>query len=144
MPDRSLPLPAYSFRATVDGQSAGFSDVTGLTVERETATYNHGLSHWEGEVLLTFPSRKHHQISLKRGVVAGDSRFYDWLVGDDAKSKPMDVSLCDETGAPAVTWRIAQAIPIKLSAPGFDARTNEVAIDTLDVMVSGVSIAHGG
>lgn len=137
------PLPAYSFRATVDGQSAAFSEVSGLTVERETATYNHGLSHWEGEVLLTFASAKHRQISLKRGVFAGDGQFFSWLMGEDAEAKPMDVSLCDATGAPAVTWRIARAIPIKLTAPSFSASTNEVAVETLDVMVSGVSVVQG-
>lgn len=139
-----LPLPAYSFRATIDGESVGFSEVTGLSIERETVTYVHGLSHWEGETLITYPSGKHRQISLKRGVVAGDGRFYDWLIGASAESRPMDVSLYDEAGAPRVTWRIKAAIPIKLTGPSFDARSNEVAIDALDVMVSGVTVEQGG
>lgn len=144
MADLAPPLPAYSFRATVGGQSAGFAEVTGLAVERETVTYSHGLSHWEGEALLTFPSRRHRQISLKRGVVPGDGSFYDWLVKAEAEARPMDVSLCDATGTPRIIWRINQAVPIRLTAPGFDARSNEVAIDTLDVMVSGVTVEQGG
>lgn len=139
-----LPLPAYGFRATIGDQSVGFSEVMGLAIERETVTYSHGLSEWEGETLLTYPSRKHRQISLKRGVVAGDGSFYHWLVTADAEARPMDVSLCDASGTARVTWRIKQAIPTRLTAPTFDARSNEVAIDTLDVMVSGVTIEQGG
>jgi phage tail-like protein len=138
------PLPAYSFLATVGGQTAGFSEVSGLAIELDTVTYSHGLSHWEGERLLTYPSTKHRQLSLKRGVVAGDGSFYDWLVGADAEPRPMDLSLVDSSGAPKVTWRIKEAIPIRLTGPALNASSNEVAIDSLDVMAAGVSVVQRG
>jgi len=144
MPPSGLPLPAYSFRATVGGQSVGFSEVSGLAIERDTVTYSHGLSHWEGDKLITYPSKKHRQISLKRGVVAGDGSFFDWLVGADAEARPMDLSLVDSSGAPKVIWRIKAAIPIRMTGPTMSATSNEVAIDTLDVMVAGVSVEQGG
>ena len=144
MPPPSLPLPSYSFQATVGGQSVGFSEVSGLAVERDTVTYSHGLSHWEGDALITYPSKKHRQISLKRGVVAGDGSFFGWLVGSDAEPRPMDVSLVDSSGAPKVIWRIKEAIPIRLTGPTMSASSNEVAIDQLDVMVAGVSVEQGG
>lgn len=136
----SPPLPSYSFRATIGGQSAGFSEVSGLSIERETVAYTHGLSHWEGETLLTFPSQKHRPISLKRGVVAGDGAFFDWLVGADAEARPMDLSLMDASGAPRVTWRIKSAIPTKLTGPTLSASSNEVALDTLEVLVAGITV----
>jgi len=83
-------------------------------------------------------------VSLKRGVMAGDGSFYGWLVGVDAESRPMDVSLLDSEGTPKVTWRIKEAIPIRMTGPSFSASSNEVAIDTLDVMVAGVSVVQGG
>lgn len=144
MASAPLPLPAYSFQVTIDDQSVGFSEVSGLVIERDTVTYSHGLSHWEGESLLTYPSTKHHQISLKRGIVAGDGKFFDWLVGAEAESRPMDVSLVDAVGAPLVTWRIKSAIPIRLTGPTLSATSNDVAIDSLDVMVAGVSVEQGG
>ena len=144
MAGQGIPLPSYSFRATVGGQSVGFSEITGLAIERETVTYSHGLSEWEGESLITYPSQKHRQITLPRGVIAGDGAFYDWLVTADAEARPMDVSFCDATGQPKVTWRIRQAVPTRMTAPGFDARSNEVAIDTLDVLVIGVTVEQGG
>lgn len=138
------PLPAYSFLATVGGQSAGFSEVSGLAIERDTVSYSHGLSHWEGERLITYPSAKHRQLSLKRGVVPGDGSFFDWLVGSDAEARPMDLSLIDSSGAPKVTWQIKEAIPIRLTGPALNAASNEVAIDTLDVMAAGISVVQGG
>lgn len=144
MASSALPLPAYSFRATVGGQSAGFSEVSGLAIERDQVTYSHGLSHWEGESLITYASKKHRQISLKRGVVAGDGSFFEWLVGADAEARPMELSLVDADGAPQVTWRIKAAIPIRMTGPTMSASSNEVAIDSLDVMVAGVSVEQGG
>ena len=138
------PLPAYSFLATVGGQSAGFSEVSGLAIERDTVSYSHGLSHWEGERLITYPSARHRQLSLKRGVVPGDGSFFDWLVGSDAEARPMDLSLIDSSGAPKVTWRIKEAIPLRLTGPVLNASSNEVAIDTLDVMAAGISVVQGG
>jgi phage tail-like protein len=143
MASPALPLPAYSFHVTVAGQSAGFSEVSGLGIERDTVTYSHGLSHWEGETLITYPSRKHRQISLKRGVVPGDGLFFDWLMGADAEARPVDVSLIDADGAPRIVWRIKEAIPTKLTGPSLTASSNEVAIDTLELMVAGVSVEQG-
>ena len=138
------PLPSYSFLATVGGESAGFSEVSGLAIERDTVSYSHGLSHWEGEALITYPSTKHRQLSLKRGVVAGDGSFFQWLVGSDAEPRPMDVSLVGADGAPKVIWRIKEAIPIRLTGPSLNASSNEVALDTLDVMAAGISVVQGG
>lgn len=138
-----LPLPAYSFHVTVGGQSAGFSEVSGLGIERDTMTYSHGLSHWEGETFITYPSQKHRQISLKRGVVPGNSDFFDWLVGADAEARSMDVSLIDAEGAPRVTWRIKAAIPTRMTGPTLTATSNDIAIDTLELMVAGVSVEQG-
>jgi phage tail-like protein len=139
----ALPLPAYSFHVSVGGQSAGFSEVTGLGIERDTVTYSHGLSHWEGDTFITYPSKKHRQVSLKRGVVPGEGQFFDWLSGADAEARSMDVSLVDASGAPKVIWRIKEAIPTKLTGPTLTASSNEIAIDTLELMVAGVSVEQG-
>ena len=139
----ALPLPAYSFHVSVGGQSAGFSEVTGLGIERDTVTYTHGLSHWEGDTFITYPSKKHRQVSLKRGVVPGEGQFFDWLSGADAEARPMDVSLVDASGTPKVIWRIKEAIPTKLTGPTLTASSNEIAIDTLELMVAGVSVEQG-
>jgi phage tail-like protein len=139
---RTYPLPAYNFRVTVDGQSASFSEASGIVIEYETVTYRHGFSAWEGETISRFRVPKYVPISLKKGTVAGQTFFADWLAMEPADARAIAISLCDEAGTPVVVWRIAKAIPTKLTAPEFDAGTDQVSIETLELMVSGVSVEH--
>src|SRR5262245_38681530 len=100
-----LPLPAYSFIVSVQGENIRFSDVSGLEVSRDAVAYRHGLS-FGGEMLITAPSRNHISLTLKRGVTQGDGFFFQWLISDKAEARPMDVSLVDSSGQPAVTWHV--------------------------------------
>jgi phage tail-like protein len=140
---RSYPLPAYNFRVTVGADTVSFAEVTGLALEHETVTYRHGLSAWEGEVLTRFSLPKYTSITLKKGVVIGNRALLDWLSAPP-EPRTMEISLCDEAGVPAVSWRIARAVPVKLEAPSFAAGTKEVAIETLQVMASGIRLDHVG
>jgi phage tail-like protein len=67
----------------------------------------------------------------------------DWLNGDP-EPQPMEISLCDADGLPAIIWRIAKAVPVKLEAPTLSASANEAAIETLEVMVAGMRLEHVG
>jgi phage tail-like protein len=134
------PLAAYNFRVTVDGTTMRFAKVSGLEREYETLTYRHGLSFIEGEQIAKHYISKYVSITLEQGTVAGSRALHEWL---ERKTKSvMEVSLCDEQGMPVLAWRIAKALPIKLSAASFDAQTNEVAIDTLEIKAAGITIVH--
>jgi phage tail-like protein len=134
------PLAAYNFRVTVDGATMRFAKVSGLEREYETLTYRHGLSFIEGEQIAKYYISKYVSITLEQGTVVGSRSLHEWL---ERKTKSaMEVSLCDEQGTPVIAWRIAKALPIKLSASSFDAQTNEVAIDTLEIKAAGISIVH--
>ena len=41
-----------------------------------------------------------------------------------------------------VTWQIKKALFVKLEAPALQASGNEAAIETLTLMVSGISVEH--
>jgi phage tail-like protein len=140
MASAPLPLLACSFLVTVNGETIAFAEATGLTIEREQSTYKHGLSEWEGEVLQTYRSPRHQRLSLKRAVFGGDTRFFDWLMKDDAEERAMDLAMIDATGGPALIWRIKKAVPVKISGPSLVASSNEVALETLELMVAGVSV----
>ena len=132
------PLAAYNFRVTVDDKTMRFAKVTGLEREYETLTYRHGLSFIEGEQIAKYYISKYVSVTLEQGTVTGDKFLYQWL--EQKTMSTMDVSLCDGQGNPVIAWRIAKALPVKLSAPGFDAQTNEVAIDSLEIKAAGISI----
>lgn len=136
----SYPLAAYNFRVTVDTQALSFARVSGLQRQHQTATYVHGLSFLEGEQIAKYYLEKYVPVTLERGTTAHARALVEWL--EERRPRSMEISLCDEAGVPVVSWRIARAIAVKLSAPTFDARTNEVAIETLEVKAAGISIVH--
>ncbi len=139
---RSYPLPVYNYRVTVEAVTMSFSEVSGIAVEHDTATYRHGLSYLEGERIRTFPFDSFSPITLKRGVVLGAAplALYEWLKAKESRS--VEVSLCDETGTPVITWKIARAVAVKLEAPGFDAASNDVAIESLELRGRGISLVE--
>lgn len=136
----SYPLPSYNFRVTVGETSMSFSEVSGLALEYETITYRHGLSFMEGEIVKKYYYDKSVTLTLKKGVVKGMRYLYDWL--KERKARMFLVSLCDEQGQPVVSWKIAKALPVKLSAPSFNAGANDVAVESLEIMASGISIEY--
>jgi len=117
-----------------------FTEVSGLVQEYQTLTYKHGLSFWEGESISRFRYDKYVQLTLKKGVIAGLTEIYEWLDTGDQPS--LSISLCDEKGDAVVTWQIKKALIVKLEAPPLQASGNEAAIETLTLMVSGISIEH--
>jgi len=136
----SYPLALYNFRVKVAETSMSFTEVSGIAVEYDYVTYRHGLSFAEGEDIKTFYFDKFITITCKRGTILGAEPLflYDWLSKRDLRS--MEVSLCDETGTPVLSWKIAAAVPVNVKAPTFSAGTNEAAIDTLELRARGVSV----
>ena len=136
----SYPLPAYNFRVTIDGQSMSFAKVSGLQREHQTLTYRHGLSFLEGEQIIKYHIDKFESLKLERGSMIGATFLHEWLEQKDLR--PLEVSLCDEQGKPVLGWRIAKALAVKLSASELSAAGNEVAIETLELKVAGISIVQ--
>jgi phage tail-like protein len=136
----SYPLAAYNFRVTVDGHAMRFAKVSGLAREYQTLTYRHGLSFVEGEQIAKYYVDKYTSVTFEQGTIVGARFLYDWLERKDKCS--VEVSLCDSTGTPVLSWRIAKALPVKLSAPIFDAKTNDVSIDTLEIKAAGISVVQ--
>jgi phage tail-like protein len=136
----SYPLAAYNFRVNVDGAAMRFAKVSGLQREYKTVTYRHGLSFIEGEQITKYFVDTYVPVTLTQGTVIGAKSLHEWL----ERSKPvaLEVHLCDAEGTPVLAWRIAKALPVKLTAPTFDAGTNEVAIDTLELRAAGITIVH--
>jgi phage tail-like protein len=138
---KSYPLAVYNFHVKVAETSMSFTEVSGLAVEYDHVTYRHGLSFREGESIQTFYFDKFVPVTCKRGTILGANPLYlhEWLSKRDLRS--MEVNLCDEKGAPVLSWKIVAAVPVSLKAPTFNAGTNEAAIDTVELRVKGVSVA---
>lgn len=132
------PLAAYNFLVTVGPTAMRFSEVSGLRREYEHVTYRHGFTFLEGEDIVKYRIDRYVPITMKRGVIRGSHDLHAWL--EDHTARTLAVTLLDEQGLPVLSWRVAKALAVKLEAPGFDAATNEVAIETLEVMAAGISV----
>lgn len=140
----SYPLPTYQFHVAVDGMDPiAFSEISGLSIERETITYKDGMSFREGAKHM--PGQKNPvSITLKKGVVQGDSKLYGWIQsisGTTIDKKDIVISLMDETGEnPVVSWKVTNAFPKKLEAPAFNATSKDVAIESLEMMADDLKL----
>lgn len=136
----SYPLAAYNFRVTVDGTALSFAKVSGLQRVHHTLVYQHGLSFLEGQMLARYHYAKYIDVTLERGSTIGGKFIYEWL--EDRKPRGMEVQLCDAAGAAVLIWRVARAVAVQVTAPTFDASTQEVAIESLQVKAAGITIVH--
>lgn len=142
----SYPLPVYNYRVTIGKDTLGFSEVSGLDVEYEPVTYKHGLSFAMGAKIIP-GMRQAAKLTLKRGITKGGAFLADWLkntYADPFQNTKQDIliDLCDETGNPVVRWTVSGALPVKLDAPGFDANSNDVAIETLELVAHEIKIDY--
>jgi phage tail-like protein len=136
----SYPLALYNFRVKVAEISMSFTEVSGIAIDHDHVTYRHGLSFAEGEDIATFYFDSFVTITCKRGTILGATPLFlqDWLNRRDLRS--VDVSLCDDTGAAVLSWKVAAAVPVSLKAPTFNAGANDASIDTVELRARGVSV----
>lgn len=139
----TYPLPVYNYRVSILGDSKvlpiSFSEVSGLHTAYEPVTYRHGMSFKTGIKIV--PGMKQSlTITLKKGVTRFHLLLQSWI--NDVYKHPeftrirrdILIELCDENSLPAICWLVQKAVPIKLEVPVFDANSNEVAIETMEVM----------
>ena len=119
------------------------AEVSGLVQSYETLTYRHGLSFQEGERILRYKPNTYSELTIKQAVTSEStaSKLYNWLRDGDSRS--LGISLCDRDGAEAVAWKTDKAIATKIEGPSLQASSNEVAIDSITVMASSISVVAG-
>lgn len=138
---RDDPYGAFNFLVDYgagDGgeAAAGFSEVTGLASEIEYADYRNG-NDPENHVRRIPGLHKAGDVTLKRGVI-GDLRLFEWLKQTrqgDVQSRDLTITLLDEKRSPVLTWSLRGALPKKWVGPLLVAKTGEVAIEELQLVV---------
>jgi phage tail-like protein len=139
---RDDPYAGFNFLVEIDGVTvAGFSECSGLSMETDAIEYRTGA---EDITVRKLPGlKKFGNITLKRGFT--DSKaLYEWrkLVMDGkTKRQSGSIVLLNEARAPALRWNFREGWPRKLDGPTFNAKTNEVAIETLEIVVESLELA---
>jgi len=138
------PLPVFHFQVEWGGTNLGFAEVSGLNIETQAIEYRDGLSPEYSAIKMTgIP--KYGNITLKRGVLPADNDFYKWLNTtklNKVERRDLVISLLNENHEPVMTWKAANAFPVKIEGPGLKATGNEVAIESIEIAHEGLSIEN--
>lgn len=143
----TYPIPVHSFKVKIGKDSVGFSEVSGLAIERETVTYNESGTDKPTTVNVHMLGQaKPVNITLKKGFASSKSKdiLVEWMgkeKGYTPEKRDVVIEMCDQEGKTVFTWKVMKAFPTKLEIPTFDAKSNDVAIGTLSLMADSVIAA---
>lgn len=138
------PLPKFSFEVKWDAQVMSFQEVSGLSIETEEIKYRSGDSKSFGVIKMPGMT-KYGNVTMKKGVYKGDNKFFAWFAEikmNTVKRKPITISLLDESGKPTMVWTLLNAWPSKITGTDLKAEGNEVAIETIEIVHEGLTIAN--
>lgn len=136
-----------------------FSSVSGLNAEMEVEEYREGGRNTDPHKFVKWA--KYPNLVLKRGVTF-NSDIWDWYYTTLHGTEPITrknglILLTDRGGAissatggpsplglplvdrlPVAAWWFRNGLPERLEGPGLDAKTNEIAIETLEIAHEGI------
>ncbi|AQT61099.1 phage tail protein [Cellvibrio mixtus] len=139
------PLPKFHFEVKWDTNVMSFQEVSGLDIQSEEIKYRAGDSKVFGVVKMP-GMMKFGNVTMKKGVFKGDNKFWDWLNQiklNTIKRVPVTISLLDESSAPTMVWTLNNAWPTKISSTDLKAESNEVAIESIEIVHEGLTISNG-
>lgn len=139
------PIPKFYFQVKWDSQVMSFQEVSGLDIQSEEIKYRHGDSP-EFSVIKMPGMKKVGNVTMKKGVFKGDNKFWDWFKDikmNTIKRLPVTISLLDEGGNATMVWTLTNAWPTKITGTDLKSEGNEVAIETIEIVHEGLTIANG-
>ena len=142
------PLPVYNYRVEIGGDAVAFSEVSGLSIAYETSTYKESptASGAPGPRMMIVPGQRNAaKVTLKKGIVRGASmkQLYGWIKTttiNQVDKKDIFIRLCDEKGDAVISWKVVNAFPTKLDAPTFDAKSNDAAIESMELSADFIAL----
>jgi phage tail-like protein len=132
MAGRIDPYKGFRFLVEIAGiQQAGFSECSGLGSQVEVVEYREGN---EPNQVRKLPGKViYPDIVLKWGITTS-RELYDWhlaVINGNLQRKTGSIVLLDDQGNAAVRWNFEDAWPSKWEGPSLNARSNQVAIESL-------------
>ena len=111
------PIGAGNFEIALDGEGIGCSAVVGLGYEPE--------------------QRRPTPVTLRRGVDS-DPTLWEWARKPEPRT--VTITLLDAAQRPAWTYVLQRARPTKWTGPAFDAMSNDIAIEELELTADGIEV----
>jgi phage tail-like protein len=134
------PHLGCNFYVEIDGLIAGqFREVRGLEGSIKMHEYKEGglntRSHkFAGEA--EFPN-----LTLSKGVT-DMTTLWDWyadVANGIITRRSLSLTIMDAARYPIMWWDVMYALPVKWTGPSFDARSGEVAVESLELIHKGIS-----
>lgn len=137
---RKDPLRNFRFRVEIEGiQQAGFSDATGFDSTIDVVEYRVGTDPTHARKLSGLT--KYGNITLKWGQT-DSMELYGWhkeAANGNVQRKNLSIIVVDEAGNDKGRWDFVGAWPTKYDAPDFNAKGNEIAIESMEIVHEGMT-----
>jgi phage tail-like protein len=157
MAGRKNPYAAFNFVVTLAGSAvAGFMEVTGLDTENAVIEYREGNDQpaGGGAFVRKLPGMERYpNLTFRRGITGDLALWTDLRVKiRDATLGPelgavnsvtptFKVELQDEKHTTVQAWTLHNAWVSKLSGPSLNAKSNEIAIESIEVICERIELS---
>ena len=133
------PYKGYCFRIELDGvDRGGFREASGLDAKQDPIEYREGTDPRTPRKLPGL--NKYSNISLKAGLT-DDHSLWDWrkaVIDGKLERKTGSIILIDDEGNEKVRWNFSDAWPTSWQGPSFNATSNEIAIESMEIAHEGL------
>lgn len=136
------PLVTFKFSVTIGNDELVFQEVTGLASETQVIEYRAGNNAAFSTVKMP-GIKKYGNVTLKKGVFkSGKSMWamYNAVKMNTIARKTVTICLLDESNAPAMTWKLSNAFPVKMTVTDMKSDSNEAAVETMELAYEGITI----
>lgn len=139
---RQNPYLKCNFVVELDGEVvAGFAEATLPSMQVDLVEYRDGSDRTNG--VRKLPGLvKFGNLTLKRGII-GSLDLFAWiraLSQGQPERRDVTVTLLDEQRAPVWRWRLRNAFPVKYEGAHLNAKSSEVAVETLELAGEGLEV----
>ena len=138
------PLPVFHFDVSWNDSRIGFTEVSGLTQEKQVIEYRDG-SFREHSPIKMPGLGKFSNITLKRGITKSNNDLFVWFSTirmNKVERRNLVISLLNEEHQPVVVWKVLNAFPVKIEGPSLKATGNEVAIESIEIAHDGLELTN--
>ena len=138
----NYPLPNNHFQVEWGATRIGFQEVSGLSLEAPVIEYREGSSKTAAPIKLP-GIRRYGDVTLKRGIVAGDNEIFEWFKGGSfgkAEQRDVTISLLNEAHEPVMVWKLARAWISRMDGPVLDGKGNAVAIEEMTLCSEEITV----
>jgi len=139
--NRNDPYKAFNFLVEINGlQVAGFTECTGLSTETDVIEYREG--NERGGVRKIPGLTKFANITLKRGLTRS-RELWNWrkvVIDGGVDRRSGVIVILGDDHAPVARFQFREGWPCKWEGPKFNAKSSEIAIETLEIAHEGLEL----